>query len=375
MNIALSRPHWLHHLAAWPDRLRSWSESLPTSGGGKEPIAGGPGPVHQRPADPTPMESTSSHYHIPVMAAEVEHFLEASVGKLFLDGTLGGGGHTERLLELGASVLALDQDTDAIDYARQRLSDHEERVAFIHMNFRHYPQLLAEVGLENELDGLVFDLGISSWQIDSPERGFSFMHDGPLDMRMNRQATLSAADLINTADEEELKRIFRDYGEEPFAGRLANAIARRRRVASFKTTGDLASFTEEVCGRRSGKHPATRIFQALRIAVNDELGALTDALADAHRWLRPGGRLVVITFHSIEDRIVKRFLKHGSQPTLDNPAWVQPRANPDCHFKLVVRKALTPSPEEIAANPRARSAKLRVAERLPHHEKAPTSLA
>ncbi len=354
------RATWLGHLAAWPERLRHWMDdtfgSLPAK---ENPLFG---------RGPTEPAAAPSAYHIPVMAEEVMHFLEARPNKLYLDGTLGGGGHTELILKAGASVLALDQDPDALDYARERLSEYEDRVALIHMNFRNYPDLLREVGLERELDGILLDLGVSSWQLDTPERGFSFMNDGPLDMRMSKETGETAADWVNTRSEQELKFIFKEYGEEPQAGRIASAIVRRRELTPFATTHQLATLVEEVCGRRGPRHPATRVFQALRIAVNDEMGALRQALEQVHHWLKPGGRLVVITFHSGEDRIVKHFLQDQSKPNIDRPEWPAARPNPDCHYKLVLRKALAASAEETARNPRARSAKLRVAERLPNNE-------
>jgi 16S rRNA (cytosine1402-N4)-methyltransferase len=359
---------WLPHLAAWPERLRVWLDqqkpAVPTKAGGRQTTMG--------PGDEVP---GPTGYHLSVLADEVAHFLAPAPNKLYLDGTLGGGGHSERLLRAGASVLGLDQDLDAIDYARQRLSEHEDRVAFIHMNFRDYPSLLREVGLEKELDGILLDLGVSSWQLDTPDRGFSFSHDGPLDMRMDASQGRTAADILAESTEDELRRIFREYGEEPLAHRIASAIVRRRAAAPFRTTGDLATFVEEVCGRRSGKHPATRVFQALRIAVNDELGALKSALAELPKWLKAGGRVAIITFHSLEDRIVKQYFAEHSRPLLDRPEWPGPRPNPECFFRLVVRKGLAPSAEEIAINPRARSARLRVAERLPHHEEAAQKIA
>jgi 16S rRNA (cytosine1402-N4)-methyltransferase len=368
-NPSVTWPVWLRHQPWQPDRHRVWlHESLglaPHSSGGHPGPRLSPKPDLQD--DDTIMTSS---YHVPVLAREVMHFLTPGPNKLFLDGTLGGGGHTEMLLRDGASVLALDQDPDALDYARERLSDYEDRVALVHMNFRRYPDLLREVGLERELDGILLDLGISSWQIDQAERGFSFQQDGPLDMRMNHSAGATAADLVNSLDEDELRRILRDYGDEPQAGRIVSAIGRRRKIRPFLTTGDLASFVEELCGRRSGKHPATRTFQALRIAVNDEMNALREALSQVHQWLKPGGRLAVITFHSLEDRIVKQFLQHESQPLLDRPEWPAPRKNPDHHFKLVVKKPIEASEEELVRNPRARSAKLRVAERIPFHAEA-----
>jgi len=371
-SYAPARPalrDWLAHLAAFPDRLRVWLDQHQGSGvvaGGR---AGSAGPL---------LEGGSgggAGYHRSVMAEEVAHFLVPGPNKLYLDGTLGGGGHSEGLLRAGASVLGLDQDLDAIDYARQRLSEHEDRVAFIHMNFRDYPSLLREVGLESELDGILLDLGVSSWQLDTAGRGFSFLQDGPLDMRMDCSRGPTAADLLADLPEEELRRIFREYGEEPLAHRVATAIVRRRAAAPFRTTGDLASFVEEVCGRRSGKHPATRVFQALRIAVNDELGALRSALEELPKWLKAGGRVAILTFHSLEDRMVKQYFAEHSRPWLDRPEWSGPRPNPECYFRLPVRKGLAPSPEEIAVNPRARSARLRIAERLPHHEEAAQKIA
>jgi 16S rRNA (cytosine1402-N4)-methyltransferase len=358
----------LAHLAAWPERLRVWIDQ-------HKPAPPGPAPGRLSPVEPASESAAPSGYHQSVMAEEVAHFLAPGPNKLYLDGTLGGGGHSERLLRAGASVLGLDQDLDAIDYARQRLSEHEDRVAFIHMNFRDYPSLLREVGLEKELDGILLDLGVSSWQIDTADRGFSFSHDGPLDMRMDGSQGRTAADLLAEEPEEELRRIFREYGEEPLAHRVASAIVRRRAAAPFRTTGDLATFVEEVCGRRSGKHPATRVFQALRIAVNDELGALRAALEELPKWLKAGGRVAIITFHSLEDRMVKHYFTEHSRPLLDRPEWPGPRPNPDCYFRLLVRKGLAPSAEEIAANPRARSARLRIAERLPHHEEAAQKIA
>lgn len=359
---------WLPHLAAWPERLQVWLDQ-------QKPSVPMVGKARQGAPEPGPEGSGGAGYHVSVMADEVAHFLAPAPNKLYLDGTLGGGGHSERLLQAGASVLGLDQDLDAIDYARQRLSEHEDRVAFIHMNFRDYPSLLREVGLEKELDGILLDLGVSSWQLDTPERGFSFGQDGPLDMRMDNSQGRTAADVLAEASEEELRRVFREYGEEPLAHRIASAIVRRRAAAPFRTTGDLASFVEEVCGRRSGKHPATRVFQALRIEVNDELGALKSALNELPKWLKAGGRVAIITFHSLEDRMVKQYFAEHSRPMLDRPEWPDPRPNPHCYFRLVVRKGLAPSPEEIAANPRARSARLRVAERLPHHEEAAQKIA
>ena len=306
-----------------------------------------------------------SDFHISVFPKEAVHFLNAGPEKLIVDGTVGGGGHTRSILASGALTLGLDQDDDALTYARDRVESTAcERMAFIRTNFRHLRELLDECKIVG-VDGILVDLGVSSYQIDTPDRGFSFRGDGPLDMRMDTSATCTAADLVNTLPETELADIIYRYGEERGSRRIARAIVERRAAMPFRTTKDLASCIEQVKPRRGKKtHPATQTFQALRIAVNDELGALEKLLEDSVACLRPGGRLVVITFHSLEDRIVKRFIRSRSTAEIDRPEWPAPRPNPDYFFSAVLRKALSPSSEEIAANPRARSARLRVAERL-----------
>ncbi len=214
------------------------------------------------------------------------------------------------------------------------------------------------------MDGILLDLGVSSRQLDNPERGFSFREDGPLDMRMDTRSGLSAAELVNEWSEEELIRIFREYGEESRAARVAREIVKSRLVKRIETTFELSEVVGRAIPKTSAKNPATKVFQALRIAVNDELGCLERALEQVHRWLRPGGRLAVITFHSLEDRIVKNYMRRHSEPTIDRPEWPAARPNPECYYRLPVRKAITASAAEQAANPRSRSAKLRIAERL-----------
>lgn len=314
--------------------------------------------------------TAGSDYHIPVMLEEVLHFLAPTRGKLFLDGTLGGGGHTRRLLEDGANVIGLDRDPDALQFARQRLSEFGDSFSAIHADFRDYSELLGTVGIHSGLDGILLDLGVSSRQLENAERGFSFQGDGPLDMRMNPDAELSAEVIVNEWSEDELIRIFREYGEEKSARRIAAAIVKVRDDQPVTTTLQLADLVETVVPRRGRQHPATKVFQAIRIAVNDEFGALRTALEEAHRWLRPGGRLVVISFHSLEDRIVKQFMRRQCKEWIDRPEMPEPLPNPECYFDAVVRKALAPSEEEIAENPRARSAKLRVVERRTANEKA-----
>ncbi len=303
-------------------------------------------------------------YHIPVLEREVIDALAPAPGKLVLDGTLGGGGHTRRLLDCGANVLALDQDPEALAWAENRLADAADHLILLRSNFASFPDILEEAGLGPVLDGMLLDLGVSSHQLDAPERGFSFMRDGPLDMRMDPDAPVCAADLINGWPEEELARIFYEYGDEKASRRVAKTIVARRAEKRFETTADLAAVIGTVIPRRGPASPATRVFQALRIAVNDEMGALEAALASAHHWLKPGGRLAVITFHSLEDRIVKQFFRRHSDPEIDRPEWPSARPNPDCYYRLVTRKGIAATAAETSRNPRSRSAHLRVVERL-----------
>jgi len=302
-------------------------------------------------------------YHLPVLLEEVTHYLAPKRDNLYLDATLGGGGHSEQLLRIGAKVIGLDQDPAALSFARARLGDYRDSFGAIQGNFRDFGDILETIGISG-LDGVLLDLGISSRQVDDADRGFSFTKPGPLDMRMDPDAEVTAAELVNTCDEAELARVFYHYGEERASHKVARGIVARRTEKPFQCTTDLAQFVESLIPRRGKIHPATRVFQALRIAVNNELRALEEALAEVPRWLRPGGRLVVISFHSLEDRIVKSYLKRCSQAQLDRPEWPAPKENPEHYFKLVMQKGLTPSPEEKKSNPRARSARLRVAERL-----------
>jgi 16S rRNA (cytosine1402-N4)-methyltransferase len=297
------------------------------------------------------------------MPAEVVEFLQPEAGKLFLDATLGGGGHSELLLEAGADVIALDQDAEALAHASRRLRRFGSRFRAYRSNFRFFPAVLKSAGVE-AVDGILGDLGVSSRQIDSAARGFSFSQDGPLDMRMNQMEGRTAADLVNESDAVELERVLREYGEERNARRIARAIVERREERPFVTTGDLAALVAKVSPRHGKSHPATQSFQAIRIAVNEELAALAEFLLEVPRWLRPGGRVALISFHSMEDRMVKQAFAKYAMEWEDRPEWPQPRRNPAYCLRLVTRKPVEAGDEETRSNPRARSAKLRVAQRI-----------
>jgi 16S rRNA (cytosine1402-N4)-methyltransferase len=304
------------------------------------------------------------HFHTPVLLKEVLEALSPRPGQTFVDGTLGGGGHTEALLEAGANVIGLDQDADALEFAKEkRLHGYGDRFHPVRANFSQLGEVLDQLNIP-EIDGLLLDLGVSSWQLDTAERGFSFQREGPLDMRMNRDKGPTAADLVNTLPVGELARIFHQYGEEPNARRIAFRLVNGRAAHPFVTTMQLALAVEEVVPRRGRIHPATRIFQALRIAVNRELDVLESVLAQAATRVRPGGRIAVITFHSLEDRIVKEFFKLRSTPELDRPEWPAPRPNPDYIFHALTRKPVIATDEEQQSNPRSRSAKLRAVEKI-----------
>jgi 16S rRNA (cytosine1402-N4)-methyltransferase len=309
--------------------------------------------------------------HLPVMIEEVAAMLAAMPGSLQIDATLGGGGHAERILEASdpdGRLLGLDADGAAIARVRARLAPRfGDRLRLRQANFRE----LAAVGPAEgfgSVDGCLFDLGLSSFQLADAGRGFGIRTGGPLDMRFDTGRGVPAAELLASLDAAELTALFRKYGEEPFAGRIARALVEARRGAPVRAAEELAALIERVAPARApGRrrvHPATRVFQALRIAVNEELDALEAGLAAALDLLRPGGRLVVLSYHSLEDRIVKRFFqaeRRGCTCPPEVPVCVCGRAP---RLRLVVSKGLVPGEAEIAANPRARSARLRAAERL-----------
>ena len=298
--------------------------------------------------------------HVPVMLAEVLEALEPGPGAFLIDGTFGAGGYSRALLEGGAEVLGLDRDPSAAGFAEPLTAAYPRRFHFACSRFSQMQARLEDAGRQ-DCDGVALDLGVSSMQIDQPERGFSFMRDGPLDMRMGSDGP-SAADLVNTSEPSELSRIFFVYGEERQARRIAAALVRRRAEEPFTRTLDLAESVEKAVGGRRGApiHPATRVFQALRIAVNQELSELEAGLDAAERVLKSGGRLAVVTFHSLEDRIVKAFFTERAGLRPSGSRHLPPTAaGPEPTFELLFRGARPPGPIEALENPRARSAKLR----------------
>lgn len=310
-----------------------------------------------------PMAMDKTVYHVPALLQECMRHLQPAAGKLFVDATLGGGGHSEAFLEAGATVIGIDQDPEAIDFATARLVRFSDRFRTVRSNFAEAGEPLDQLGI-GQVDGVLMDLGVSSHQLDEARRGFSFMREAKLDMRMNPEGPITAADLVNTMGVTQLARIFKVYGEEPAANRIAQRLVRDRAVRPFETTLQLAEAVESVVPRRGKTHPATRVFQALRMAVNRELDVLPAALELFAARLAPGGRLGVIAFHSLEDRIVKQFFATRSAETVDDPTWPAARPNPQRIFRKITGKAVSAGEAEQQQNPRARSAKLRVVEKL-----------
>jgi len=302
-------------------------------------------------------------YHRPVLVSESVELLAPRAGSLVVDGTCGGGGHTAEILRAGADVVGLDQDPDAIDFAREKLADYGGRVTLVQANFREAGKVLDELGIVG-IGGALLDLGVSSRQLENASRGFSVVRQGPLDMRMDPRRELTAATIVNSCSEEELTRIFRELGEEPAARRIASQLVKLRKTTPFQDTMQLSKAIEKIVWRHGRRHPATQVFQALRMEVNDELKALEEGLSALAKRLEPGARIAVITFHSLEDRIVKNFFRDRSREWLDRPEWPEPRRNPDYMLRLVTDKPIEPGENEQRTNPRSRSAKLRVAEKI-----------
>ena len=306
--------------------------------------------------------------HVPVLYDEVMEALNIRADGIYVDGTVGGGGHSsgicERLSEKG-TLIAVDRDTAALTAAKERLEAYKCTKKFIHANYSDVDEIANSA--DNKVSGILLDLGVSSFQLDTAERGFSYMHDAPMDMRMNEEDALTAYDVVNNYSEKELVRIIREYGEENWASRIAKFIVDARKVEPIATTGQLVEIIKAAIpakARRTGPHPAKRTFQAIRIEVNAELDHLRKAVEHLPDILEPGGRIAIITFHSLEDRIVKNAFDKRLNPC------TCPKEFPVCvcgkvaDVKKVTRKPIEPSEEELEINPRARSAKLRVLEKL-----------
>ncbi|NMI06127.1 16S rRNA (cytosine(1402)-N(4))-methyltransferase RsmH [Paenibacillus sp. SZ31] len=314
-------------------------------------------------------------HHITVLKEEATEGLNIKQDGIYVDCTLGGGGHSSVIaskLGPGGRLIALDQDDWALDNAREKLAAYGERVTLVKTNFRDLEQVLKDLDVPMkdgvpQVDGILYDLGVSSPQFDEGERGFSYNHDAPLDMRMDQDAMLTAKEIVNEWPEEEIARILYRYGEEKFSRRIARVIVGKRAQATIETTGELVELIKEgipAAARRTGGHPAKRSFQALRIAVNDELGAFEEGLHQAVRCLAPGGRVSVITFHSLEDRICKQILSSYLEKCTCPPDFPLCVCGGKGSLRLINRKPLIPTETELAENSRARSAKLRVAEKL-----------
>ena len=306
--------------------------------------------------------------HIPVLLQEVIELLQPHAGGIYIDATIGAGGHAAAILMASApdgQLFGLDQDSGTLEIAARHLAEFGDRVHLLHSNFKYLNQVAKRSNIP-QADGILFDLGVSSMQFDQPERGFSFQQRGPLDMRMNPLSNVSAADLVNHLPEEELANLIYKYGEERHSRRIARAVVKARPVDNTVDLAEIvarAIYTGRGKKRRPGAgriHPATRTFQALRIAVNDELQVLEQVLPQAIKQLKPGGRLAVISFHSLEDRIVKLYFKQEAQDCICLPEQLVCTCKHKATIDIITKKPITPSLAEIDANPRARSAKLRV---------------
>jgi len=306
------------------------------------------------------------YVHKSVLLKETIEHLNINPQGIYVDGTLGGGGHSEEILKrlTTGKLIAIDRDEEAILAAKERLKDYKN-VIYVNDNFKNIKEILRNLGIE-KVDGILLDLGVSSYQLEEVERGFSYMKDAPLDMRMDKSSPFSAYDVVNRYSEKELERVIREYGEEKWASRIAKFIVKERKKGDIKTTSQLVEIIKKAIpasARRIGPHPAKRTFQAIRIEVNEELKDLDKALEDMVEVLRGKGRIAVITFHSLEDRIVKNTFKK-----LENPCTCPPGLPCTCDkqplIKVITKKPILSSKEEVEENPRARSAKLRVAEKL-----------
>ena len=307
--------------------------------------------------------------HVSVLAEECIQALNLRPDGVYVDGTTGGGGHSLRIAQqLGPAgrLICIDRDEEALAAASRRLEAYRDRVTFVKSNFAQIAQVIEGQGLAG-VDGILFDLGVSSYQLDNGDRGFSYMHDAPLDMRMDRSQPFSAWDVVNTYTQEQLRQILWEYGEERYSGRVAATIVQQREESPIETTGQLAQVIREAmpaAARREKQHPAKRSFQAIRIEVNGELRAVEQAMEGSVDKLLPGGRLAVISFHSLEDRIVKKIFAQQAKGCTCPPEFPVCVCGKKPRLKLISRGVITAGQKELDENPRARSAKLRVAERI-----------
>lgn len=307
-------------------------------------------------------------HHVSVLLKECVENLHIDPNGCYVDGTMGGGGHSVEIVKRleGGRLIAIDQDPDAHKAAEERLHPYQEKITFVRDNFGNIAQILDELG-RDKIDGMLLDIGVSSYQLDEGERGFSYQQDAPLDMRMNPDRPFSAYDVINGYEEEELNRIIFSYGEERWAKRIAQFIVKARQDKPIGTTRELVELIKKAVpkgARKDGPHPAKRTFQAIRIEVNGELDVLKQAIEDGARRLNAGGRLCIITFHSLEDRIVKEAFRRLENPCICPPEFPVCVCGRKPLGKVITKKPILPSREELEQNPRARSAKLRVFEAL-----------
>jgi len=307
--------------------------------------------------------------HIPVLYHEIMEIMAPQPGEVFVDCTLGGGGHSKGFLERispTGTLIGIDQDTNALAAAQANLAAYEGRVTYVHSNYSDLDRILSENAPEG-VDGILFDIGVSSHQLDEKDRGFSYMQDAPLDMRMNREQELTAYTVVNTYSEDELNRILKEYGEEKWARRIAKFIVEFRTKKPIETTGELVDIIRRAIpkgAREEGSHPAKRTFQAIRIEVNDELGVLSRTISSAVKHLKKGGRLGIISFHSLEDRIVKEQFRYFASDCICPPEMPFCQCDKVSEVKILTRKPVVATKEELAENSRAKSAKFRAVEKI-----------
>ncbi|WP_419742039.1 16S rRNA (cytosine(1402)-N(4))-methyltransferase RsmH [Paraclostridium dentum] len=308
-------------------------------------------------------------HHVSVLLDECIDNLNIKPDGVYVDCTMGGAGHSKEIvkrLSKDGLFIGFDQDINAINTAKERLSEYSDRVKFVHSNFQNLKNELEKIGVY-KVDGVLADLGVSSHQLDEADRGFSYMQDAPLDMRMDIRCSFSAYDVVNTYSEAELSKIIKDYGEDNWAKRIAKFIVEGRKEKSIETTGELVEIIKKAIPKKAridGPHPAKRTFQAIRIEVNNELGVITEMIDDAASIMNEGGRICIITFHSLEDRIVKNAFRDLATDCICPPHIPICQCDKEALVKVITRKPILPTDKEIEENPRSRSAKLRVAERI-----------